>query len=84
MGLSGTLTETVFVYLYLCISTSDTWNIVYEVLMSGLSATLTKAVFVYLCIWTPHLDQFFRLITLIKCLNKSLWMLCDAPETPTE
>ena len=36
--------------------------------------------------WEQFFDQFFRLITLIKCLkgHKSLWTFCDGPETPTE
>ena len=60
LGLSGTSSYAVFVYLYLCICTFDTWEYhfwypwtilfskIYHIL--GLSGTSSYAVFVYLCI----------------------------------
>ena len=76
LGLSATLTEAVFVYLY--VRHSVTWiltssyhyllkNIVHVIMaLSCLSATFTEAVYVYLCICTSDTwDHCFRGLCII-------------------
>ena len=86
--LNWTILGKIIVGLFLPKMFSLNWTILGQIIVGFFFTknVLTELDYSRTNYWEQFFDQFFRLITLIKCLkgHKSLRMLCDGPETPTE